>query len=78
MGLQSLGARVFEQLSALAVLDLRGNRVDSFQVDTFHGQQDVQSLMAEDIRMCCVYDSYYPLSAFLRDPCRAPEDELSS
>ena len=74
--IQQIEPRAFGQwLKSLERLDIRGNRLNSFHIDTFFGLSSLQVLDTDDPRMCCVF---FLRNAFCEASCSAPRDELSS
>nr|KAG5706210.1 hypothetical protein BaRGS_019537 [Batillaria attramentaria] len=65
-------ANVFDRLSRLTSLDLRGNRVVKIDEGVFRGLSHLRVLSSDNHKLCCSY-FHNRLTE-----CNAPEDELSS
>ena len=73
-GVTQIDSGAFVSFKKLVYLDLSHNAVEEFAGDTFNGLDNLGTLVADDRRLCCLYQrkSGRPVM------CTAPVDELSS
>ena len=72
ISLEHLEEGVLDSVGELVVLDVRGNAIESFDLDVFRGLDSLRVLRTDSSKLCC------SLSASVSAQCQAPTDELSS
>nr|KAG5707298.1 hypothetical protein BaRGS_000072 [Batillaria attramentaria] len=74
IGFTGVDSGIFEHVTKLDVLDIRGNPLSSFKQDVFADLTELSDLLTDDPRLCC--DFYHEYTQLME--CVSPRNELSS
>nr|KAG5689883.1 hypothetical protein BaRGS_023631 [Batillaria attramentaria] len=74
-GVAFISPATFTGLTTLTSLDLRRNRIGQVNKGMFDGLGLLESLYADDPKLCCSFFHHYPNA---KTTCYEPQDELSS